>query len=50
MKPYFATPQRGINYKKERHPDCWQNYQTYTENQLDELMSEYGSFDNILSK
>lgn len=43
--PYFATPQRGINYKKERHPDWWQNYQTYTENQLDELMSEYGSFD-----
>lgn len=43
--PYFATPKRGINYKKERHPDWWQNYQTYTENQLDELMSEYGSFD-----
>ena len=27
------------------HPDQWQNYQTYTENQLNELMSEYGSFD-----
>lgn len=43
--PYFATPRRGINYKKERHPDWWQNYQTFTENQLDELMSDYGSFD-----
>lgn len=43
--PYFATPKRGINYKKERHPDWWKNYQTYTENQLNELMADYGSFD-----
>lgn len=43
--PYFATPRRGINYKKERHPEWWKNYQTFTENQLNELMSDYGSFD-----
>ena len=43
--PYFATPARNINYKKDRHPDWWKNYQTFTRNQLNELMSDYGSFD-----
>lgn len=43
--PHFATPDRGINYIKERHEDWWKNYQTYTQNQIGELMSEYGSFD-----
>ena len=43
--PYFATPDRNINYKKGRHPDWWKNYQTFTRNQLNELMSDYGSFD-----
>ena len=43
--PYFATPRRGINYKKERHPEWWKNYQDFTANQLNELMSDYGSFD-----
>ena len=43
--PYFATPTRRINYKKERHPDWWANYVTFTRNQLDELMTDYGSFD-----
>ncbi len=43
--PYFATGTRRINYNKERHPDWWENYVTFTQNQLDELMSDYGSFD-----
>ena len=43
--PYFATPNRNQNYKKDRHPDWWKNYQDYTANQLNELMSDYGSFD-----
>ena len=43
--PYFATANRRINYKKENHPDWWKNYQTFTQNQLDELMTRYGSFD-----
>jgi alpha-L-fucosidase len=42
---HFATPNRHINYKKDRHPDFWQNYQTYTQNQINELMSNYGKFD-----
>lgn len=43
--PNFATPNRNINYKKERHSDWWMNYQTFTQNQLNELLTDYGSFD-----
>lgn len=43
--PEYDTPRRGINYKKERHPEWWKNYQEYTYNQLKELMTGYGSFD-----
>lgn len=43
--PYFATPNRRQNYKKERHADWWKNYQEFTYNQLDELMTNYGSMD-----
>ncbi len=43
--PYFATGNRGPNYKRERHPDWWRNYQEFTQNQLNELMSDYGHFD-----
>ncbi|ADV43482.1 alpha-L-fucosidase [Bacteroides helcogenes] len=43
--PYYATPNRSINYKKERHPDWWKNYQQFTYNQMNELMTNYGSFD-----
>ncbi len=43
--PEFATPNRRINYKKERHPEWWQNYVDFTANQLNELMTDYGDFD-----
>ena len=43
--PYYATPNRNQNYKKNRHPEWWKNYQDFTVNQLNELMSDYGSFD-----
>lgn len=43
--PEFATATRHINYKKERHPDWWKNYQTFTQNQLTELTSNYGPVD-----
>ena len=43
--PYFATPNRMQNYKRERHPDWWQNYVQFTQSQLNELMTNYGSFD-----
>ena len=43
--PEFATPNRHQNYKKQRHPEWWANYQQFTENQLNELMENYGHFD-----
>lgn len=43
--PYFATPTRQINYKKERHPDWWQKYRQYSQNQLRELTTDYGNID-----
>lgn len=43
--PYFATANRRQNYKKEKHPDWWKNYQNFSYNQLNELMTGYGNFD-----
>ena len=43
--PYYATPNRHHNYNVKQHPQWWENYQKYTENQLNELMSNYGHFD-----
>ncbi len=44
--PEFATPNRHINYKKERHPDWWKRYQDFTAGQLGELLSgRYGRLD-----
>lgn len=44
--PQFATPTRQINYKKDRHPDWWKNYQDFTSGQLGELLNgDYGKLD-----
>ncbi len=43
--PYYATPNRMQNYKREQHPDWWRKYQRFTQNQLNELMTRYGKFD-----
>lgn len=43
--PEFATPNRHINYKKDRHPDWWKNYQDFTAGQIGELLDGYGRFD-----
>lgn len=43
--PYYATPNRRINYKKKQHPDWWQNYRKFTQNQLNELTTDYGNID-----
>lgn len=44
--PYYATPNRRINYKKEMHPDWWQSYVDYTMAQLRELTGgRYGALD-----
>lgn len=43
--PYYATPNRRINYKKQQHPDWWLNYRKFTQNQLNELTTDYGNID-----
>ena len=43
--PYYATPNRRINYKKQQQPDWWQNYRKFTQNQLNELTTDYGNID-----
>ena len=43
--PFLATPTRRENYKRKLHPEWWKNFQKFSENQLDELMSDYGKFD-----
>ncbi|MDR0939172.1 MAG: alpha-L-fucosidase [Mediterranea sp.] len=42
---YFATPNRNVNYKIARHPEKWEAFKSYTQNQIGELMSRYGSVD-----
>ena len=43
--PYYATPNRRNNYKKQQHTDWWQNYRKFTQNQLNELTTDYGNID-----
>ena len=45
--PYYATPRRGINYSIKQHPDWWQNYVKFTQNQLSELTTNYGKLDML---
>ena len=41
----FATATRMQNYKRQRHPDWWRNYQLFTQRQLGELTTNYGALD-----
>ena len=43
--PMFATPDRNVNYKIERHPWRWEKFQEFTYNQIHELMTNYGDID-----
>ena len=44
--PYYATPNRNPNYRREMHPDWWESYVQFTKNQLTELTSgRYGKLD-----
>ena len=43
--PYYATPDRYVNYDTIRHADWWQNFKRYTQNQLHELTHNYGNID-----
>lgn len=41
----YATPNRNVNYKIERHPNRWKKFQDFTYNQIHEIMNNYGSID-----
>jgi len=43
--PHFATPNRQNNYRRDRHPEWWQNYRSFTQRQLRELLTRYGRID-----
>ncbi|MCC8113323.1 MAG: alpha-L-fucosidase [Bacteroidales bacterium] len=43
--PYYATPNRRQNYKREQHPDWWERYRLYTQAQLDEITQRYAPLD-----
>lgn len=41
----FPTPDRNVNYDIKKYPERWGNYVQFTQNQIDELMSNYGKID-----
>ena len=43
--PYYATPDRNVNYKIANHPERWEKFCQFTYNQIGELMKGYGDFD-----
>ncbi|MCG2817236.1 MAG: alpha-L-fucosidase, partial [Candidatus Aminicenantes bacterium] len=43
--PYFATPDRNVNYQIGTYPDRWQKFVEFTHNQILELMTDYGKVD-----
>ncbi|MBI5021571.1 MAG: alpha-L-fucosidase [Ignavibacteriales bacterium] len=42
---YFPTPDRHINYNPSKHPERWKQFQDFTHNQIEELMTGYGPVD-----
>jgi alpha-L-fucosidase len=43
--PYFPTPDRHVNYDPAKYPARWQAFKDYTFNQIEEIMTNYGSVD-----
>ena len=43
--PYFATPDRNVNYEVEKYPDRWRQFVEFTHGQIEELMTRYGRID-----
>lgn len=41
----YATPDRNVNYRIDRHPERWDMFRKYTAAQIRELMTGYGSLD-----
>ena len=43
--PFWATPDRNVNYPIKKYPKKWKNYQKFVANQIDELTTDFGSID-----
>jgi alpha-L-fucosidase len=43
--PYFATPDRHVNYDPGKYPERWEKFKEFTYRQIEELMTEYGRVD-----
>jgi alpha-L-fucosidase len=43
--PKYATPDRNVNYDIRKYPWRWNEYKSYTFNQIQELMTSYGTVD-----
>jgi alpha-L-fucosidase len=43
--PYFPPKDRNVNYDPAKYPERWQKFKDYTFNQIQELMTDYGSID-----
>ncbi len=43
--PYFPPKDRNVNYDPKKYPDRWNDFKNYTYNQIEELMTGYGSMD-----
>lgn len=43
--PYFPPKDRNVNYDPVEYPDKWENFVQFTQNQILELMTDYGEVD-----
>ncbi|MFZ4464673.1 MAG: alpha-L-fucosidase [Bacteroidales bacterium] len=43
--PYFPVTDRNVNYDPVKYPERWKNFQEFTYNQIQELMTGYGKID-----
>ncbi len=43
--PYFATPDRHVNYDPEKYPERWEKFKAFVHGQVEELMTGYGRVD-----
>ncbi len=41
----FATPDRNANYEIKKYPERWEKFVKFTQNQIEELMTDYGKID-----
>ncbi|GHB55051.1 alpha-L-fucosidase [Persicitalea jodogahamensis] len=43
--PYFPPKDRNTSYDPKKYPELWKKFQDFTYNQIEELMTGYGSVD-----